>query len=60
VGVEGDTCLFFVKVDMHPLSMVWEDPSKRALLLESINSMTPSTLDYKNLHQVKAILNSHR
>jgi hypothetical protein len=60
VGVEGDTCLFFVKVDMHPLSMVWEDPSKRSLLLESINSMTPSTLDYKNLHQVKAILNSHR
>ena len=60
VGVEGDTCLFFVKVDMHPLSMVWEDPPKRALLLESINSMTPFTLDYKNLHQVKAILNSHR
>jgi len=49
-----------VKVDMHPLSMVWEDKSKRDLLLESINSMTASTLDYKNLHQVKAILNSHR
>jgi hypothetical protein len=60
VGIAGDCCLFFVKVDMHPLSMVWEDESKRALLLESINSMTVSTLDYKNLHEVKAILNSHQ
>jgi hypothetical protein len=60
VGIDGDTCLFFVKVDMHPLALVWEDQSKRELLLESINSMTASTLDYKNLHQVKAILNSHQ
>ncbi len=60
VGVAGDICLFFVKVDMHPLALVWEDPSKRELLLESINSMTTSTLEYKNLHSVKAILNSHR
>lgn len=60
VGIAGDICLFFVKVDMHPLSMVWEDQSKRALLLESINSMTASTLEYKNLHAVKAILNGNR
>ena len=60
VGVAGDTCLFFVKVDMHPLALVWEDESKRDLLLESINSMTASTLEYKNLHAVKTILNSHR
>jgi len=60
VGVAGDTCLFFVKVDMHPLALVWEDKSKRDLLLESINSMTTSTLEYKNLHSVKAILNSHQ
>ena len=60
VGIAGDTCLFFVKVDMHPLALVWEDQSKRELMLESINSMTASTLAYKNLHQVKAILNSHQ
>lgn len=60
VGVAGDTCLFFVKVDMHPLALVWEDQSKRELLLESINSMTDATLEYKNLHAVKLILNSHR
>jgi len=59
VGMAGDTCLFFVKVDMHPLELVWEDKSKKDLLLESINSMTEATLDYKNLHQVKQILNSH-
>ena len=60
VGIAGDCCLFFVKVDMHPLAMVWEDPLKRELLLESINSMTSSTLDYKNLHQAKEILNRYR
>jgi hypothetical protein len=60
VGMAGDTCLFFVKVDMHPLVLVWEEKGKRELLLESINSMTASTLEYKNLHAVKAILNSHR
>ena len=59
VGIAGDCCLFFVKVDMHPLALVWEDLSKRELLLESINSITPSTLDYKNLHQVKEILNRY-
>jgi len=48
-----------VKVDMHPLSLVWEDRSKRELLLESINSMTASTLEYKNLQRIKEILNSH-
>ena len=59
VGMAGDCCLFFVKVDMHPLSLVWEEQSKRELLLESINSMTASTLEYKNLQRVKEILNSH-
>ena len=59
VGIAGDCCLFFVKVDMHPLALVWEDLSKRELLLESINSMTASTLEYKNLHQVKEILNRY-
>lgn len=60
VGIAGDSCFFFVKVDMHPLATVWEDQSKRELLLESINSMTAATLGYKNLHQVKEILNRYR
>jgi hypothetical protein len=57
VGIEDDCCLFFVKVDMHPLGLLWEDGAKRKLLLDSINSMTELTLGYKNLHQVKKILN---
>jgi hypothetical protein len=59
VGMAGVCFLFFVKVDMHQLSLVWEEQSKRELLLESINSMTASTLEYKNLQRVKEILNSH-
>ncbi len=57
VGVKDDCCFFFVKVDMHPLRLVWNDKEKRELLLSSTNSMTEATLAYKNLHQVKKILN---
>ena len=28
VGIDGSICLFFVKVDMHPLQQVWEDIGK--------------------------------
>lgn len=59
VGVKEDCCLFFVKVDMHPLRLVWDDMEKRKLLLDSTNSMAKATLDYKNLHQIKKILNAN-
>jgi hypothetical protein len=58
IGLADDICLFLVKVEMHPLHRVWDDGEKRKQLLESINSMSAATLTYKNLHQIKKLLNS--
>jgi hypothetical protein len=57
IGLPDGLCLFLVKVEMHPLKKVWEEKEKRELLLDSINSMTEETLTYKNLHQIKYLLN---
>ena len=57
VGIGGDICLFFVKVNMHPLPQVWDDPEKRTLIVDSINSMSEAVLDYKNLRIIKEIIN---
>jgi hypothetical protein len=56
VGIGGDICLFFVKVNMHPLQQVWDDPEKRTLIVESVNSMSEAVLDYKNLGIIKEIV----
>lgn len=53
--VNNDTSLFFVKVDVVPLKTVWNQK-----ILDSINSMTDSVLTYKNLHEIKKILNSNK
>lgn len=57
VGLANEICLFFVKVEMKPLINIWDDIDNRQQILESINSMTESVLEYKNLHTVKDILN---
>jgi hypothetical protein len=57
VGIGGDICLFFVKVNMLPLQQLWDDPEKRTLIVDSINSMSEAVLDYKNLGLIKRILN---
>jgi len=57
VGVDGQICLFFVKVDMHPLQQVWDDAVKRQMIVESFNSMSDTVLTYKNLHLIKEIVN---
>jgi len=57
VGVDGKICLFFVKVDMHPLQQVWDDAVKQKMIVESINSMSDAVLIYKNLHRIKEIIN---
>ena len=57
VGIGGDICLFFVKVNMHPLPQVWDDPNKRQMIVDSINSMSEAVLDYKNLAVIKRIIN---
>jgi hypothetical protein len=59
VGVDGQICLFFVKVDMHPLQQVWDDAVKRQVIVESINSMSDAVLTYKNLANIKSIVNQH-
>ena len=58
VGIDGSICLFFVKVDMHPLQQVWDDTVKRQSIIDSINSMSDAVLDYKNLSDIKNIVNS--
>ena len=51
--IDNDTSLFFVKVDVVPLKSVWD---KR--IMDSINSMSDAVLTYKNLHQIKNLLNT--
>lgn len=53
VGLGEDVCLFFVKVDMHPLMNIWSDTTRQETIKASINSMTDDTLTYKNLHHIK-------
>ena len=50
--VDGETSLFFIKVDVLPLAQVWDKK-----ILESINSMTDNVLKYKGLEQIKELLN---
>jgi hypothetical protein len=58
VGIDGSICLFFVKVDMHPLQQVWDDSVKRQMVVESINSMSDAVIAYKNLAEIKSIVNA--
>lgn len=59
VGVQGDLCFFFVKVNMIPLRSVWDDLTKRESILNSVNSMSEAVLKYKKLEWIKSILNSY-
>lgn len=51
--VDDQTSLFFVKVDVVPLKQVYNKK-----ILDSINSMSNSILEYKNLTKTKILLNS--
>ena len=55
---DGESSLFFVRVETEPLSVFWSDIEKRNTLLASINSMTDAVLTYKNLHHIKHLLNT--
>ena len=50
--VDGETSLFFIKVDVLPLAQVWDKK-----ILDSINSMSENVLKYKGLEQIKELLN---
>lgn len=55
---DGASSVFFVRVETEPLTVIWKDSEKRAVLLDSINSMTDAVLTYKNLHHIKTLLNT--
>ena len=46
---DNETSLFFVKVDTIPLSDLWHDTEKRQAIIDSVNSMTDSVLQYLSL-----------
>jgi hypothetical protein len=51
-SIDQFTSLFFVKVIVLPLKEVWNHR-----ILDSINSMSDTVLTYKNLHEIKKLLN---
>lgn len=53
---DGITSLFFVKVNVVPLTTIWDQHSSR--IKDSINSMTDAVLDYKNLRRIRSLLNN--
>ena len=53
---DGTSSLFFVNVSVQPLAEVWEE--NRDKIKDSINSMSDSILKYKNLEQIKTLLNN--
>lgn len=55
---DGNTSVFFVKVHVLPLWQVWT--GYKDVLLTSINSMTDTVLEYKNLVEIKEFLNNCR
>jgi len=53
VPLNDETSLFLIKVEVVPLSKIWN-----AKILESINSMSENVLNYKDLLQIKKLLNT--
>ena len=52
VPLDSNTSLFFIKVEVLPLRDVWN-----VKIQESINSMSENILNYKDLQQIKKLLN---
>ena len=50
--IDKNTSLFLIKVEVFPLRDIW-DPK----ILDSINSMSESILNYKGLVEIKDLLN---
>ena len=56
--VDEDTAAFFIDVEVMPLSTVFHLKQEyRDLIKDSINSMSENLLAYKNLEQVKEMIN---
>ena len=52
--IDNDTSLFFVKINVLPLKQIYNQK-----ILDSINSMTTNILEYKNLTNIKNLLNCY-
>ena len=55
VGIDDDTCFFFVKVDVVPFISL--DKAAQTKIIDSINTMSDSVLQYKGLTKIKEVLN---
>jgi hypothetical protein len=55
--VHQESSLFLVKVETVPLAQLWVDSEKREFLLNGINTMSEEVLKYKNLQEIKTIIN---
>lgn len=53
VPLDDQTSLFFIKVEVIPLLSIWSIE-----ILESVNSMSEKVLNYKDLFQIKKLLNT--
>ena len=57
--VDKDTAAFFIDVEVMPLPTVFHLKKEyKDLIKDSINSMTENILEYKNLEQVKRMINA--
>ena len=54
---EGETAVFLIHVDTYPLMDVLETDS--GLIIQAIDSMSESVLEYKNLVEVRELLHEH-
>ena len=58
--VDKDTAAFFIDVEVMPLSTIFHLKEEyRSLIKDSINSMSENILAYKNLKEVKEMINVH-
>lgn len=55
---DGVSSLFFVKVDVYSLSDIFNNKIHKKSIIDSVNSMTDAVLQYKNLMDIKSLLNS--
>jgi hypothetical protein len=55
---DGASSGFLVLVETRPLREIWQLEDQKKLLLQSLNSMSDSVLEYKKLTQIKNLLNN--
>lgn len=56
---DGVSSLFFVDVNTYPLTSVVKNPEFAQKIYASVCSMTPAILEYKNLNNIKPLLDNY-